>query len=778
MSLTDKLASERRARLAAERMLELKSRELFEANRKLSYHARALSDQVVEQRRDIDTIRTEAAALKSENTETKANLEQATQEAKLTQQRLLDSMEALTDGIAIFDRVDRLISANHAWFAMFDDLEDIAPGITYTELLKLGVEEGIFDHGDLSGSQWIDQMLDRWDQDEIEDMVVRLWDGRYLNIHDRKAETGDTVTLAIDVTEQIEREAELKLARNRAEAATRAKSAFLANMSHELRTPMNGVVSMAELLAESDLDEDGRLYVDTIQSSGEALLAIINDVLDFSKLEAEKMELRDEEFDLEQLIHKVVLLMQPTAHGKGLQIAVDFDIFLPHRIRGDAGRLRQILTNLVGNAIKFTKEGHVIVRVVGTSDEENNICDIRIVVEDTGIGIPREKLDSIFEQFNQVENDRNRKFDGTGLGLAITKQLVQLMNGEIWVDSLLDEGSSFGFRVKFPYEGALPQLRVGLADNVDRVLIVDEKQVESAILSQRFDQLGVETTCVTTGADALKILADDTAFQVFIVSRRLPDSDGVDVIKSIRDFGAKSPVVMLVDTAAGVDPDWEALDLSVQRRPLRVTDVLELLPDQDASDEETSTLAEAWDEDADLDLQAGKGEEPGEVEESSAPPDDPLAEDSSDTGIGLDHPEDEPKEQPAEAEPAPDDDVPVLCFASRRGKPDAVPEEPANIADDSADVVPVFRSRSRAALSDSQGESAEKTLDPSASTELESDFERGENEADLTVAAPESEVAPETSTIADSAEDLVLDGEEEVAPDTELASLPEPEPEP
>ncbi|MBM7067107.1 ATP-binding protein [Actibacterium sp. 188UL27-1] len=769
MSLTDKIASERRARLAAERMLELKSKELFEANRKLSYHARALSDQVVEQRRDIDTIRTEAAALKTQNTETKAHLAQATQEVTITNKRLLHSMEAITDGIAIFDAQDCLISANSAWFALFDGLKDIAPGISYTEVLKLGVEEGVIDHAGLSRTEWIDQMLSRWDREEIEDMTLRLWDGRYITVHDRRAETRDTVTLAIDVTEQMERERELEEARQKAETATRAKSAFLANMSHELRTPMNGVVGMADLLAEGELDDEERLYVDTIRNSGEALLGIINDVLDFSKLEAEKMELRTEFFDLEHLIHQVALLLDPTVQDKGLELVVDYDIFLPSRVEGDPGRLRQVLTNLVGNAVKFTQTGHVIIRVVGATDDATGQADIRIVVEDTGIGIPADKLDHVFEQFNQVENERNRKFDGTGLGLAISKQLITLMEGEIWVNSVLHEGSSFGFRLNLNIDGTEPQLDRSLPGGMDRVLVVDHRELEASILCRRFDQLGATATLCTEGAAAQSLLAGDTAFDLCIVAHKLPDCDGSVVAQSLRDFGVTSPIFLVTESSATVDQAAaDALDLQVRRRPFRLANLLETLPQEvieAVADDAAPDLTQVWD--ADLEQEQG----------SNVDPTDPVDDQTSSVAHDLSDTDNSATSlvSPAEAE----DSTPMpVSFSSRRAAPNP-PEPPEETTAEAA--LPVFQAIRRAPPGDEA--TSDKQADPAIELPNVSDLaepvpeQRQSERASVPDDRPDGDVEPQPVEVPQldepAAEESVptLDRSEEMP-----VSSPEPEP--
>lgn len=446
--IDERLARERRGRLQAERLLAQRSEELYSAHRKLADHAKALSHEVIEQR-EVN------AALIGRSTRTEAALEVATEKAVVAERRLWDALTAVEDGFAIFDRDWRLVVANPAWMGAFDGVADVAPGASYEAILRIAVDEGLIDLEGAAPHAWVERMLARWGGQTIPQIDIRLFNGVYIRLIDKRTPEGDMVTLALNITDTIRRERELEQARDEAEAAARAKSAFLANMSHEIRTPMNGVVAMAELLRDTVLTEDQRLYADTIRSSGEALLVIINDILDYSKIDAGKLALHPESFDLQQLIQEIFQLMRQALEGKALELRLDYDIFLPDRMIGDRGRIRQILTNLIGNAVKFTEAGHVTVRVVGAPrDHAPGTVPIRVVVEDTGIGIAPEMQAHVFGEFNQVESEANRRFDGTGLGLAITRKLVELMEGEMWLSSEPGVGSSFGFALRLAADPA------------------------------------------------------------------------------------------------------------------------------------------------------------------------------------------------------------------------------------------------------------------------------------------------------------------------------------
>lgn len=567
MSLVNKLAEERRARLAAERLLELKQAELFAANRKLGRHAKALSEEIHETRAQVQTVQDENARVKSD-------LSVAHQKVEIAERRLWHSIETIQDGFAFFDLDDRMIAANHAYLSVFDELEEVGPGVTYSRILQLLTEEGIVNIGEHSPAAWRAMMQRRWEAPTPEPTVIRLWNGEYIKLIDQRGKGGDVVSLALNITETVRYQKDLKQARERAEAANRAKSAFLANMSHEIRTPMNGVVGMSELLGDTDLTNEQRLYVNTIRNSGEALLVIINDVLDYSKIEAERLSLHPEPFDLERAIHEVILLLQPSARQKELELLVDYDLFLPTVFVGDPGRIRQVLTNLIGNAVKFTLTGHVLVRVVGMQVGQGGDGQIHVTVEDTGIGIAAEKIQHVFGEFNQVEDASNRRFEGTGLGLAITQRLITLMGGEIWVDSEQGKGSVFGFRLTLPVAdtGVGDPGTAGLSlpvKGLRHALVVDPVEANREILTRQLRMMGIMVTGCASGSEALLRLGDGT--DVILTDHAMAEMDGLELAVAVRAAGYEVPILLFTANSAFAeqDPAHKHLHATLQKPTTR-----------------------------------------------------------------------------------------------------------------------------------------------------------------------------------------------------------------
>ncbi len=341
-----------------------------------------------------------------------------------------------------------------------------------------------------------------------------------------------------------------------AQSADRAKSEFLANMSHEIRTPMNGVLGMAELMARTDLDDRQRMFIDVIVKSGNALLTIINDILDFSKIDAGQLTLDPAPFPIGEAIEDVATLVSSRVAEKDLELIVRVDPALPTRVVGDVGRFRQVVTNLVGNAVKFTERGHVLVDLSGTV--KAGVADLKVSVTDTGIGIPADKLDAIFEKFAQVDASSTRRHEGSGLGLAIASRLVELMGGAIGATSEVGKGSTFSFTVQLPADGEGASARP-LPHDVSgaRVLAIDDNAINREIILEQLRSWGFDCAAAESGREGLAFL--DRAVELgatvdcIVLDYQMPGMNGADFARAMKANPATRdiPVVLLTSVDQG-----------------------------------------------------------------------------------------------------------------------------------------------------------------------------------------------------------------------------------
>ncbi len=350
-------------------------------------------------------------------------------------------------------------------------------------------------------------------------------------IHSASGVLTSFMAICTDVTERREARETLQAAKDAAERANRAKSEFLATMSHEIRTPMNGVLGFAHLLRDTPLDDEQRDFVRTIESSGQNLLAIINDILDFSKIEAGAMTLENIPFDLSDAIEEVVALMAGKAEEKRLELVLSIAATVPERIVSDPGRLKQILVNLIGNAIKFTSLGHVYIEATASRRDAHQ--ELRIRVRDTGIGIPQPAQASLFQKFTQADASTTRRYGGTGLGLAICRQLVELMGGEIGIDSTAGSGSTFWFTLPAEVAEAVESSAAPVDFAGRRVLIVDDLEMNRRVLESQLAGWGAECSCVAGGRQALAVLEQELAagrgFDAALIDHSMPDVDGAEL---------------------------------------------------------------------------------------------------------------------------------------------------------------------------------------------------------------------------------------------------------
>ncbi len=454
------------------------------------------------------------------------------------------ALESMTDGMLIFDAGGEAVQVNAAFkSAMASFGVTCHIGMTREAFLEGLNASAAFDSGAAALAWWIDDEGDEGAERTAIHRTITTEAGRHFIQRAVPTADGGQVVSLTDVTE-------IEGARIAAEAAQKSKAEFLANMSHEIRTPMNGIIGMTDLLSRSTLEPRQTHFVNTINKCGNALMKIINDILDYSKIEAGQAKIDAAPFVLRESLEDVTTLLSNTAAEKGLDLLVRYRPELPSTFVGDIGRMRQVMTNLVGNALKFTSEGHVLVDVSG--EVEGDVARLVIRVEDTGIGIPEDQIDKVFEKFRQVDGSASRQYEGTGLGLSISANLIEMMGGTITAESTVGEGSVFTVRLDLPVaEDATPKRFVPAEIVGSKVLVVDDNPVNRDILSEQLAYWKCQCATVDGAEKGLSVLrkarAKNVAVDLIILDYQMPGMNGEAFFEALRaDAELRSiPVLML-----------------------------------------------------------------------------------------------------------------------------------------------------------------------------------------------------------------------------------------
>jgi len=462
---------------------------------------------------------------------------QAEAEVQRSAAMLRGAIDAVDEAFVLFDAQDRLVYCNAKYKQLYPDLPDLlVPGTRFEDLVRVGAQRGLYRESVGREEAWIAERL----KAHLEGDGTRIQkrdDGRVMRVIDRKTPEGNVVGIRVDITDMVR-------ATEEAQEASRYKSQFLANMSHEIRTPMNAILGLLSLLQNTELSATQRDYASKTASAAQSLLGLLNDILDFSKVEAGKMELDPQAFRLDRMLRDIAVILGSTMAGKAIEVLFDIDPGVPSVVVGDAMRLQQVLVNLASNAIKFTAEGQVVLRVQrqpGADDAHQALLEFSIV--DSGIGIAKDKQQHIFTGFSQAEASTTRRFGGTGLGLAICKRLVELMGGTLSLQSEPGVGSSFRFSLLLPLAEKVPDgggEMSRLSVQPKRVLIVDDNAVARDILSAMTRSWSWPTQVAASGAQALELIRAQTAqpFDVIYLDWQMPAMDGWELVRQIRQLCA------------------------------------------------------------------------------------------------------------------------------------------------------------------------------------------------------------------------------------------------
>ncbi|WP_315782012.1 ATP-binding protein [Bradyrhizobium sp. SZCCHNR2011] len=501
---------------------------------------------------------------------------------------LMDAIESLTNGFVLFDKDDRFVMSNTTFREMFPSWTVLMrPGVSFSDLMRQAYDHGLIRSKGDRFEEWLERKR-AWHLGGSRMIERRELNGRWIQSVDHRISDGGTVCLVTDITafktvqaeleqklayveairSDLERQkqeleatgAELRAARDAAEAANRAKSDFLAIMSHEIRTPLSGMVGMVDLLRGTSLTGEQKRYTALAKESADLLLEVINDILDFSKLEAGRLQSECIDFDVPNLIQSAVSFMGEKARKRGLDLAVTLAPGLPQYLEGDPTRIRQVLLNLVGNAIKFTEQGSIQVRASHRLRADGAI-DLTIEVIDSGIGMSPEIQAQIFDPFVQADTSISRKYGGSGLGLAICKQLCTIMGGSIGVDSELGRGSRFWFEAKCRQGDALVLPAEPVVSAIDRpleILVAEDSPIIATLIHSLLVKQGFKPTRVVNGAEAVAAVSA-RPYDIILMDVQMPEMDGISATRAIRQLpGPQSHVPIIALTANALVGQREA----------------------------------------------------------------------------------------------------------------------------------------------------------------------------------------------------------------------------
>ena len=484
-------------------------------------------------------------------------LEAAERQARQAEARLKDVLEAIPEGLVFLDAEGRYILWNQTYADIYHHSADLfGPGVRLVDTLKIGIARGAYPDAIGREEAWLAERMERL-ENPGQRHEQRVADGRWLLIEERKTSEGGTIGLRVDITDMKLQAQALEAALHRAEDANHAKTEFLANLSHEIRTPLNGVLGVADVLARTSMDAAQQDMVRTIAASAETLNQVLSDLLDFSELESGRLEIVEETFDIEAMIADCLAMYEGAANARGLRLVAGIAADARRRVIGDPNRLRQILGNLISNALKFTERGRV---AVGVDLDEEGGC--RFVVSDTGKGFDPADADRLFARFEQADGSLTRQHGGLGLGLAICRQLAERMGGVISATAEPGVGATFTLVLPLKPAGADESQGARVAESETsalRVLVTDDNATNRMVAELIMASIGAEVICAENGQEAIDAF-DRSPFDVVLMDLQMPVMDGLTATRTIREREAarglpRTPVVVV---SANIMPEQKA----------------------------------------------------------------------------------------------------------------------------------------------------------------------------------------------------------------------------